>query len=52
MPSHHCVVEGRILFAETHLAWARRQNSRTGILGDNKMIKQRFLNAAFYDFIE
>ena len=27
------------VFAETHLAWARTQNSRTGILGVHEMIK-------------
>lgn len=47
MPGHHCVVEGRNLYAVTHLALARRQNSRTGILGTQTNDKGSHMAAFF-----
>lgn len=51
MPGHHCVVEGRNLYAVTHLALARRQKSRTGILGTQTNDKGSH-RAAFFYYIE
>lgn len=47
MPGHHCVVEGRNLYAVTHLALARRQKSRTGILGTQTNDKGSHMAAFF-----